>query len=261
MSTDELMYLPIRFILTVGATSNLLLMVCFLKDPLKCLRNSATYLIMNLALSDFVTCSVALVEMPVAELYSVQFYVTLTAMFVSLFSIFSIAVDRYILTVHPFKHRTFINRKRISICIGLIWLLSCCPMINGLLFHLHPMETAVYDTFFISFTILTGFIYLRTYFSLKRQRREMRRQNQSRSGAMEKMFLKTIMIVAFIQIFTLVPVSVFGLVVGWSFGNLFPNMIVLLMYHLNFAVNPFLYLWRLKNYRQTFRLVFCKKLG
>ncbi len=35
---------------------NVLLLVAFLKDPLKCFRNSGTHLVMNLAVSDCLTC-------------------------------------------------------------------------------------------------------------------------------------------------------------------------------------------------------------
>ena len=35
-----------------GAVSNVLLLVAFIKDPLKCFRNPGTYLVMNLSVSD-----------------------------------------------------------------------------------------------------------------------------------------------------------------------------------------------------------------
>ena len=47
-------YLPIHFTLSAGVVSHLLLFICLLKDPLKCFGNSATYLVANLALSDFI---------------------------------------------------------------------------------------------------------------------------------------------------------------------------------------------------------------
>ena len=45
-------------------------------------------------------------------------------MFVSLLSIFSTAIYRYMLTVHPFKHRVLLNGRRIAIWIVSIWRLS-----------------------------------------------------------------------------------------------------------------------------------------
>jgi hypothetical protein len=114
-----LKYLPILYFThCAGVVSHLLLFTCLLKDPLKCFRNSATYLIANLVLSDFITCSAGLIRM------TTIFYVWNTAMLVSLLSVFSIAIDRYVLTVHPFKHRVLLNGRRIAIWILSLWLLS-----------------------------------------------------------------------------------------------------------------------------------------
>ncbi len=48
--------LPLITISVLGVALNVLLLVAFLKDPLKCFRNSGTYLVMNLAVSDCLTC-------------------------------------------------------------------------------------------------------------------------------------------------------------------------------------------------------------
>jgi hypothetical protein len=43
----------------VGVFMHLLLLIALLKDPLKCFRNSGTYLVGNLAVSDFLVCLLA----------------------------------------------------------------------------------------------------------------------------------------------------------------------------------------------------------
>ncbi len=48
--------LPLITISVLGVALNVLLLVAFLKDPLKCFRNSGTYLVMNLAVSDCLMC-------------------------------------------------------------------------------------------------------------------------------------------------------------------------------------------------------------
>ncbi len=48
--------LPVILIGVLGVISNTLLLVAFRKDPLKCFRNSATYLVMNLSVCDGLTC-------------------------------------------------------------------------------------------------------------------------------------------------------------------------------------------------------------
>jgi uncharacterized membrane protein len=184
-----------------------------------------------------------------------------TAMLASLLSIFSIAIDRYMLTVHPFKHRVFLNGRRIALWIVLIWLLSFSLLAKSLAFGGNKnYDLIVFEWVFIVISLVTGFIYVSTYFSLKKQGRNISQGNRSQSRAFQEKFLKTIMIVAFIQVFTLAPSSVYGLIRGWSGGFSIAGYLVFAMYFLNFSINPFVYIWRLRNYRQTFRLIFCRNL-
>ena len=258
-----LIMLPIYLILAAGILSHLLLFICFVKDPLKCFRNSATYLVMNLALSDFISCVSSSVQVIFAERLAVPFCTTITAMLASLLSIFSIAIDRYMLTAHPFKHRAFVNGKRIAIWIGLIWLISFCLLAKCLVLGVNQMTTKmgtiIYDAVFIIIALVTVLIYALTYFSLKKQQRGLSQHNRSRNRALQEEFVKTIMIVAFVQLLTLIPPSVYGVISAWQENSVIA-MMILALYLLNFSINPFLYIWRLRNYRQTFRLIFCKKL-
>ena len=48
--------IPLMIVVIMGAASNVLLLVAFIKDPLKCFRNSGTYLVMNLSVSDCLAC-------------------------------------------------------------------------------------------------------------------------------------------------------------------------------------------------------------
>ena len=212
----ELKYLPIYFTLFAGILSHLLLLICLVKDPLKCFRNSATYLMTNLALSDFITLVLGLMQILdfSEEMRNVVPYISSTVMFVSLLSIFSIAIDRYMLTVHPFKHRVLLNGRRIAIWIVSIWLLSLCPLVKYLAFGVNQMDGKIHDATFIIIVVVTSLIYVLIYFSLRRLQRHIFQQSRSRNRALQEAFVKTIMIVAFIQIFTLVPTSVHGLIYG-----------------------------------------------
>ena len=100
---------------------------------------------------------------------------------------------------------------------------------------------------------------LSSYICLKRRARDIsQHQSQSRNRILQEAFLKTIMIVAFVQIVTLVPPCIYALINGWmASGRSVMEIMFYAMHYLNFAMNPFLYMWRLRNYRQTFCLVFC----
>ena len=47
-----------------GVISHLLLLNAFVKDPLKCFRNFGTYLVANLAVSDFMVCLISPLGLP-----------------------------------------------------------------------------------------------------------------------------------------------------------------------------------------------------
>ena len=268
MAYTELKFLPIHFTLCAGVVSHILLFICLIKDPLKCFRNYATYLIMNLALSDFTVCTVGLTRMIFGDVYSIFPYISNTAMLVSLFSIFSIAIDWYMLTVHPFKHRVLLNGRRIAVWIAVIWLLCLWLVVEELIFDLdHYMNLKICQIIFIIIASVTFLIYVVTYFSLKRRGREISQQKRQsmQNRVLQEAFLKTIMIVAFVQITTLFPACIDGLYDGWSVssGDLddcpVEGLIFFAMYCSNFSINPFLYIWRLKKYRETFSIIFVKQ--
>jgi uncharacterized membrane protein len=172
----------------------------------------------------------------------------------------SIAIDRYLMTVHPFNHRVLLNERRNCICIASIWFLSFYPLVKDLALGPNQMDNKIYNTMFVIIAMVTSLIYVTTYFSLRKQGRGIQ-QNQSRDRALREEFLKTIIMVAFIQILTLVPESVRSIVTSGSKSSDVSSLelLVFQLYCLNFAINPILYIWRLRNYRQTFRLVICRK--
>ena len=263
MSNIELKNLSIYCTSCVGVVSHLFLFICLAKDPLKCFRNSASYLVGNLALADFIVCTLSLMGdmIFVDKFQTVSISASTTASLISLFSMFSIAIDRYVLTVRPIIYRVLLNGRRIAIWIVSIWILSLYYSIKVSFFGLHYVDVIIYYTIFCMVSLLTGLIYIVTYLSLRKQGRDISEHEQYRNRTLQQKFLKTIIIVAFIQIFTLVPTSVGGLIFHFLNVGKFTavRLIFRQMYVLNFAINPFLYICRLKNYRRTFCLIVCRK--
>ncbi len=90
--------LPLITISVLGVALNVLLLVAFLKDPLKCFRNSGTYLVMNLAVSDCLTCLFApsfLVMHVIPGWFWILKFFAVWFGTVSLVSITSISIDRF----------------------------------------------------------------------------------------------------------------------------------------------------------------------
>jgi hypothetical protein len=144
------------------------------KDPLKCFRNSATYLVGNLALSDLVF-SVANLTQIDQELKNASFFFLLYFSFYSsMLTIFSIALDRYLMITYPFRHRILMSKGKISVWIVFVWLLSSIHAIKKALVPSHS-DILVRSAIGIMLVILTAILYVKTYVALKQQARSMLR--------------------------------------------------------------------------------------
>ena len=90
--------LPVIAISIFGAISNILLLFAFIKDPVKCFKNSATYLVMNLSVSDCLICFLSpFQKAPVngSLMYSIFDFLLYSSVCASVGSILSLSVDRF----------------------------------------------------------------------------------------------------------------------------------------------------------------------
>ena len=98
---DQFTYfnLPAIMIGILGVVSNVLLLVAFIKDPLKCFRNSGTYLVMNLSLSDCLTSMFCVFYniIPKTFSYTIIVFFTFWIAGTSLISIASTSIDRFLM--------------------------------------------------------------------------------------------------------------------------------------------------------------------
>ena len=258
----------------LGAVSNALLLVAFIKDPLKCFRNSATYLVMNLAVSDSLYCLTVPLHFTKITVKSnshsiVDFLVDYFAG-VSFLSIISISIDRFLMVAYPIKHRIAMKRRTIILWIAAIWITMCIEVSLLRLHTIRNRHVIQYTVGTIAVT-LSAVLYSSTYYKLKKQSRNMALQNSTEGRTQEiqilkeKRFLKTIIIIACIAFSCVIPNTIFFLshdALGLRKDTLIYKVIgtaSLLIFYLNFAVNPLIYILRLPNYRKTFYLLYCRR--
>ena len=266
-------HLPVLSIVSFGAISNILLLVAFKKDPLKCFRNSGTYLIMNLSVFDLLTCLLApffLKAIEVPHFNNVFEFIVLSSGCSSMLSLVSISVDRFLLVAYPLKHRYFMNRKVILLWFSGIWLMAVGQPSLRLLYGESNTMIGIY-CFNTTIILLSVTMYAITYTKLKKHSIDIISQNSTESRAQEKrnnkdkQFLKTIILVACIAFVCLVPSMVYFLFRG-PLGILKDSQVswILLVisatcFYTNFALNPLIYILRLPMYRRTFSLIYCKR--
>ena len=185
-------------------------------------------------------------------------------------TVLSITIDRFLLVVYPLKHRYLISGKRMIIWIVLIWLLSFLLFTKNAIFGVKYYEFFVHCGLNLTTVMLTVVLYSLTYRSLRRQARRIAQQNdtstESRAATSrvlrEKRFLNTITISSVITFISIVPMSVFATVFFVDYTIFGRSVFVLecvfsTIYYTNYAVNPFLYIWRLPQYRKTFKVLYC----
>ena len=254
------------FICFLGVISQLLLLYAFFKDPLKCFKKSGTFLVINLAVADFLICSVTPVYVcaKAAGWHETLRFIAYTALSVSTLTITSISIDRFLLVAYPMKHSYLIKGK-----VFLIWL--ACIWLVGIVF---PTKQVIlgkqsYDSVAVSFlaaiiVIFSSCMYALTYFNLKKMARNiqaLQSSTESRAHGIrvlkQKHFLKTIIIIACMSLICLLPPTVLRY-------PLLDKILILrymsfCMLYINFSVNPLIYVLRLPNYRKTFYLLYCRR--
>ena len=269
----EYKHQPIIIISSAGLFLNALLLIAFVKDPLKCFRNSGTYLVISLAVYDFLLCFYAsLIHVIVKEIVAIPTLELFASLLgnCSIFSLVSISIDRFLMVAYPLKHRVFITGKVMILWIAAIPLMSFVISVITTL-NARPVQFDKIQGFLIYAIIIVFSImmYALTYYKLKKQSRNLALQNSSERRAQEtrilkeKRFLNTILIIACIAVVCAVfPLLFFAIYNILSLGmdslaiEILVNIITA-MYFLNFAANPPIYFTRLPNYRKTFCLLFC----
>ena len=254
-----------------GIITNGLLLFAIFKDPLKCFRNSGTYFVINLSVSDCLTSLFA-------PVFDIEIYITagtysIFKIFVvwlgvaSLLSLASISVDRYLMVAYPFKHRILMKGKVILLWLTTVWVVSYVASVLTGFFGWRRDRNHVF-TFCGIIIILTAFIYALTYHKLRQQSRSIALQTSIEAGAQmmrilkDTQFLKTIIIIACTAFVCVVPPMIFFQIsdlLGFIGKDITSRKIFISIFYINFAVNPLIYILRLPKYRKTFYLVYCKR--
>ncbi len=119
--------IPLTTICILGVVSNGFLLLAIFKNPLKCFRNSATHFVTNLSISDCLTCLFSLftANYMTAENRKIILFLIESFAGVSLVSLTSISIDRFLMVAYPIKHRILMKGKVIVLCLAVIWIFGC----------------------------------------------------------------------------------------------------------------------------------------
>ena len=271
-------------VLVIAVIANILLLFAIYKDPLKCFRNPTTCFIANLAIADLMNAlvhpeEVLLTQTTYSSIYcftgiggTIHIATSHFIYFLACPAVAVLALERYVSIAYPFWHKVNFTVKLCYIWMAVIWLVNC--IYTGIFTVYTTHEDVLITAYPGLFYLATVVIYLLAFISIRKQRFSLA-TDVTKSDSVkrmmklrlkkEKRFLTTVLIINVVLVFGIIPTVVGSHFMYRSDGItkkraelVLPFTVVL--YFLNMAANPFLYIWRLPKYRRTLFVMYgCKK--
>lgn len=266
------------FLCLITVPGNLLVVLAVFIDPNKELRSPFNYFVANLAMADLL---VGIVTEPVAVIYYIQegmglrdagspeihmpFFISCTA---SILSLLTLTLDRYVAITSPFKYKALLNPGRAAILCGVVWIVSLgFPF---LYFHIGyiPYAFLFANTAILLTFIVLLFAYIRIY---KIFRDQVKAWDNLHAGTDENLrkkmavrweqkITKTFLIM--LSLFVLCYMSACAFIYLLNLCDVCSCLVMIVSRNLQFllilsnsCMNPFVYSWRLRNYRRAFLYV------
>lgn len=263
-------------------TINGLLLYVIFRDPLKCFRRPFAILITGLSATDFLVGAIGDTTSAKNEFYCVKnqdgqtdfdyvmdYFIDNSATIL----VVALSVDRLIAVAFPIFYRCSMKNVHSAIVVILIWLY--CLVFS--LLQLADIPEEIYDTIdvhlHVTFALsITGVIYFAIYLILRKRRKSFpgeeisgrKAEQHLRNLKREKEFAFTAFLILLVLVFTQIPYLVVTkiestcescLATSWFFvTKKFSDF----MLCVSSIANPFLYGWRVKQFRNSFMAIFCR---
>ena len=263
----------------VASVGNFLVVLAVLLNPNRDLRSPFNYFVANLSFADLV---VGLISAPLAIVFHIweglgilnerfeksmhiTYFISCTA---SLLSLTALALDRYVAITYPLFYRTKLNPFRAFVVSVVVWILSVLlSMIYFAVgynrFRFIFANTAIAVTFAVLiFTNAKIFKYLRCQVSQWDSLHDSSEESLAKKRAIkwEKKITKTLVIVLLLFLACYLPSCICIYIINFctNCDCVFIHWvrdIQFVMVMANSGVNPFVYAWRLENFRKAFKSI------
>ena len=277
-------YVVFSVITLCGIVTNSLVLYAMHNDPLRCFRTPTAIFIFNLAVSDLLNNCMCFTELllslkfggmfgipnPIGKILS---FIYECGFFSTFPSVFSMAVERYLAVCRPLWHNVHVTRRFCYHWIVVIWLVIFSytgAVIVSTYFNAKLIYYIVQSCFSALLFGGTTVVYIFAIRSIRRKRKtidnitsEVVRQTIKVRLKNQNNFLNTILIVTLFVIVGLFPSVIYTFTMqtapeySIAMELLFGTFDIFNL--LNYAVNPFLYFWRLQKYRKAFLVLYWKK--
>lgn len=279
----------------VTTTSNILLLTAIWKDPLKCFKSAAKYFIVGLSIADLITglttepffaayyftqfFEKTLSPGPLLEwLFYIGGIISGVALKYSFLVVLALSWSQLTAISFPHQYRRFITTRNIIIfmvCAFLYLVLFTAVQFMGILDinTFHKVDLACNSTFLSANLLIVSLLLYRAYkrrsalreTSTKPQSLIKGKRKQGREKSMDHQFTIVSMYLGAILLLCALPhvttVYIFLYPTSPLIGQRYLNLLVLLrisdvLLFVKVCVDPFIYAWRLPNYRKTLLKLF-----
>ena len=234
-------------IIVIGLIANILVLAFTIFD--KTLHKPTFTSIGALSLAD-ILCLFALL-MTAIKNEDIMYIFSVSSLHVLL-----IALVRYIILVHPFLARNHLNCKKIIFASFLCFVLSICTAVAVMSFIGNFLYVFIISiiAYYVPF-IMTAIFHAVKYYKMKKQARQFNR-NVDQMGRVVVVIIVTSCILP-------LPRIIFNAYEHYSVSRgsnieVILDLLFTLLMILNHLLNPFVYCFLSKSFRDSFRSVFCK---
>ncbi|KAL9960820.1 hypothetical protein ACROYT_G034325 [Oculina patagonica] len=281
------------FIFVVSLTTilaNGFLLFVFYRDPLKIFRNATTYFLISLAIVDLLTAlSVEPINATCFMLLYFQHpstkkcrpfmnagrYFSASTMTASFLIVFFFTVTQYIVVSSPLKYGRLITKKKVLICVSVIYLYSAtfwCLHLMGV----SPYVQDVMELFIHSYllAIVTIVFYILLHLAMRKKMaagKSLEGQSGKREGGKHIQVQRNFVRVNFMLLSVLIVCNMPAAVI-WtirlfiedskslpSAKILIGNLMVDNVLYMKFLLDPFVYAWRMPKYRESLNKLICRR--
>ena len=265
----------------VTIPGNLIVCIAVFKDPLKSLKTPFTFFVVNLAVADLVVGVVTeplsvLIHFREGLLLDVRHYVVPIHMsyFISctasVLNLAALTADRFVAISYPLQYRVRFSTSRATVIAGLIWLISFS--LSFIYFKVGYLRYAfVFANTAVALTLIIFlFTYVRTLRAMRAQVSQwdtLRQNSQSednrarlRAALVEKNITKAFMVMLGFFLCCYIPSCIIIYIMNFCSScncttiHVFRDLQFIFVLSSS-ALNPFVYAWRLPNFRKAFKKI------
>ena len=265
----------------VTIPGNLIVCIAVLKDPFRSLKTPFTFFVVNLAVADLV---VGAVTEPLSALthfregFSLEIGLFVVPMHMSYFisctasvlNLAALTADRFAAISYPLQYRVRFSISRATVIAGLIWLVSL--LLPFTYFKVGALKYAfVFANTAVALTLVIFlFTYVRTVRAMRAQVSQwdgMRQSSQSednrariRAASVEKNITQAFMVMLGFFLCCYIPSCVIIYIMNLCSScncttiHVFRDVQFIFVLSSS-ALNPFVYAWRLPNFRTAFKKI------